>query len=274
MAALSTTNRAIRRSEALQHGDSGQARPSVTFRRGGVVANRFGSSLIEVPLSGSPRTDLICRGIYQGCADFTSSATTDGGGGAVDANGNAEIVPIEAGCWGWFDTGTSSNQITAAHRGRVAYMYDDNTFYATDASGTLSPGGIVEQVAGSDEEFSGKVRIWIPPPALAPMVWALFGNVTGNGESPGMQAVNATLMAGTVTINTGITVAANSEVIPVMIGALTGTTNLAMLGELKASRVAGAPGVGTVVIQAYGDDGALDVDAAGAIRVIILTPQA
>lgn len=91
---------------------------------------------------------------------------------------------------------------------------------------------------------------------------------------PAMQAVNATLAAGTITIATGITVAASSEVVPVLIGALTGSTNFASLGELKASRVNGAPGVGTVVIQAYGADGALDVDAAGAIRVLIFTPKA
>jgi hypothetical protein len=91
--------------------------------------------------------------------------------------------------------------------------------------------------------------------------------------APAMQAANATLVAGTVTISAGITVAADSEVLPVLIGALSGTTNFGQVGELKASRVVGAPGVGTVVIQAYGDDGALDVDAAGAIRVVILTPQ-
>lgn len=91
--------------------------------------------------------------------------------------------------------------------------------------------------------------------------------------APAMQAVDATLVAGTVTIAAGITVAADSEVIPVLIGALTGSTNFGSLGELKASRVNGAPGVGTVVIQAYGADGALDSDAAGAIRVVILTPQ-
>jgi hypothetical protein len=90
--------------------------------------------------------------------------------------------------------------------------------------------------------------------------------------APGMQAVNATLSSGTITISSGITVAANSEVVPLLIGALSGTTNFGSLGELKTSRVVGGPGVGTVVIQAYGDDGALDSDAAGAIRVVILTP--
>jgi hypothetical protein len=90
--------------------------------------------------------------------------------------------------------------------------------------------------------------------------------------TPKFQAVNATLASGTITINSAITVATASEVIAYPIGALSGTTNLACLGELKASRVNGGPGTGTVVIQAYGDDGAIDADAAGAIRVLILTP--
>lgn len=90
---------------------------------------------------------------------------------------------------------------------------------------------------------------------------------------PGMQAVNATLASGTVTINTGITVAAGSEVVPQFIGDITGTTNLAGLREVKASRVNGAPGVGTIVVTAVGDDGLIDSDAAGAIRVLIFAPQ-
>lgn len=102
--------------------------------------------------------------------------------------------------------------------------------------------------------------------------YALQSQVDGLG-APSMQAVNATLALGTITISTGITVAADSEVIPLQIGAITGSTNFGSLRELKASRVPGAPGVGTVVIQAVGNDGALDVDAAGAIRVLILTPQ-
>lgn len=92
-------------------------------------------------------------------------------------------------------------------------------------------------------------------------------------SAPAMQAVDATLASGTITINSGITVASTSEVIPVLIGPITGSTNFAWVGELKSSRVNGAPGVGVVVVQAYGTDGALDADAAGAIRVIILTPQ-
>ena len=92
-------------------------------------------------------------------------------------------------------------------------------------------------------------------------------------QAPAMQAVNATLSSGTITINTGITVATDSEVIPIVIGNITGSTNFGCLRELKSSRVNGAPSTGTVVITAVGNDGLIDSDAAGAIRVVILTPQ-
>lgn len=91
--------------------------------------------------------------------------------------------------------------------------------------------------------------------------------------APAMQAVNATLVSGTATINTAIAVAADSEVIAYPKGAITGSSNFGCVRELAASRVVGAAGVGTVVIEAVGADGAKDADAAGAVRVVILTPQ-
>lgn len=103
--------------------------------------------------------------------------------------------------------------------------------------------------------------------------WALDISVSSQGFLS-IQAGDATLASGTVTVNTGITVTTSSEVIPVGIGPLSGTTNLAGLYELKASRVAGGAGVGTIVLRAMGDDGAIDADAAGAIRYVIIEPPA
>lgn len=159
------------------------------------------------------------------------------------------------------DAGTP---LTQEHIGGVAYGIDDQTVSALgdDAVGVpwlISTGGGTSLRAGVYVEFNGG--------ALGAEAFALAA------AAPAMQAVNATLVAGTVTIAAGITVAANSEVIPLLIGPITGSTNFASLEELKASRVAGAPGVGTVVIEALNNSGALDVDAAGAIRVVILTPQ-
>ncbi len=150
--------------------------------------------------------------------------------------------------------------IAAANRfnGQIRVKLDDDTIWTFDSGSSASTSDwVIVPSAGTGRWLRNHV-------SLTDLVTL---------DVPAMQAVNATLASGTITISTGITVAANSEVIPLLIGALTGTTNFGSLGELKASRVNGAPGVGTVVIQAYGDDGALDADAAGAIRVVILTPQ-
>jgi hypothetical protein len=89
-----------------------------------------------------------------------------------------------------------------------------------------------------------------------------------------MQAVDATLVNGTVTINTVIVVAADSEIVAFPKGAITGSANFACVQELIASRTPGGAGVASIVIQAVGADGAIDADAAGAVRVVILTPLA
>jgi hypothetical protein len=105
-------------------------------------------------------------------------------------------------------------------------------------------------------------------------VVAALNEVKANAiAAPAYQAGTATLVSGTVDVATGITVAANSRVIPLMIGDITGSTNFAGLREIKSSRVNGAPGVGTIRLQAVGADGQLDADAAGAIDFVILTPQ-
>lgn len=110
--------------------------------------------------------------------------------------------------------------------------------------------------------------------AAAEAAQATADDALALGEAaPAMQAVAATLVSGTIEITEGIVVAANSEVQPILIGNITGSTNFATLRERKASRVNGADGVGAITVDAVGSDGLLDSDAAGAIRVLIFTPQ-
>ncbi len=87
-----------------------------------------------------------------------------------------------------------------------------------------------------------------------------------------VQAVDATLVSGTVTISTVVVVDADSEVVAFPKGVITGSTNFGCVRELIASRVTGIAGVANLVIEAVGADGAKDVDAAGAVRVLIFTP--
>lgn len=190
---------------------------------------------------GTAATGLVALGRAKKTTDNTAGAD-----GAMTAE-------AEPGIFRW----ANGDSIAAADRWKAAYVGDNQTMHKDGAGKSF--GGIIVDV---DSE-----GVWVA--TFPHMTEAL---VSGAGI-PVMQAVNATLASGTITINSGITVAANSEVIPVLIGAITGSTSFASVGELKASRVNGAPGTGTVVIQAYGANGALDNDAAGAIRVTILTPQ-
>jgi hypothetical protein len=162
--------------------------------------------------------------------------------------------------------------LTQADIGGTAYGLDDQTVTAdpTGASPLGTPWVISD---GSGTNLRAGVYVELPAGALAATIASLLASAASAANAPTMQAVNATLASGTITINTGITVAANSEVIAYPKGAITGSTNFGCVRELVASRVAGAPGVGTLVIEAVGNNGALDSDAAGAIRVVILTPQ-
>lgn len=183
------------------------------------------------------------RPVGRFASDVDNSA---GNAGDLDAD-------VEQGTFAW----TNGDSITIADIGKPCFVSAANTVTKGQGDGSRPFAGII---AGVDTDG----------------VWVAMGlHVQGFASgTPQMQAVDATLASGTITINTGIYVAADSEVVPVLIGALTGSTNFGSLGELKASRVVGAPGTGEVVIQAYGADGALDADAAGDIRVLIFTPLA
>lgn len=169
-----------------------------------------------------------------------------------------------------FGNDDGGTPIAQAHIGGTAYGLDDQTVTAT-ATGNSAVGTPWIVSTGGSTSLRAGVYVELAPGALA----ALLGESAALASAaPSMQAVDATLSSGTITISTGITVAADSEVSAYPKGVITGSTNFAMVRELFASRVAGAPGVGTVVIEAITNGGVLDSDAAGAIRVVILTPQA
>lgn len=123
-----------------------QSRPSITYRPGSIVCHRVGSELMEVPLSATPRTDLVVDGIFVGVSKFVSSSDTDAGGGSLDANGNPEMITGRPGTLGYFATGSGVNEITADDIDKPCFLYDDDTVYLTDASGTLSFAGFVVDV--------------------------------------------------------------------------------------------------------------------------------
>lgn len=85
-----------------------------------------------------------------------------------------------------------------------------------------------------------------------------------------LQIATGTISAGEATISTNIVVTADSYVIAMPTANVTGSTNFACLSNTRASNVAGAAGVGSVLIRALGSDGAKDADAAGAFVALII----
>ena len=85
-----------------------------------------------------------------------------------------------------------------------------------------------------------------------------------------LQIATGTISSGEATINTNIVVTSNSYVIAMPTANVTGSTNFACLSNTRASNVAGAAGVGSVLIRALGSDGAKDADAAGAFVALII----
>lgn len=99
---------------------------------------------------------------------------------------------------------------------------------------------------------------------------ALAELATINGNVTKMQVAGGTFAAGTATINTGITVTASTDAFVVMSAVVTGSVNVGCFAHLKASNVVGGAGVGAVTLNILGDDGAVDGDAAGAFRVLLI----
>jgi hypothetical protein len=123
---------------------------------------------------------------------------------------------------------------------------------------------------GGGTSLRAGVYIELAPGSLAALAAEAYAFAAA---APSMQTASATLVAGTATINTNVIITAESRVIANPTGVLTGTTNYAQCRELTASRVEGIAGVGSIVVEALTNTGVLDSDAAGAIHVIILTPQ-
>ena len=139
-----------------------QAKPSIAFYGGWLVGRARGSALCEIPTSTAPNPALMIEGVvdYIESPPFTSSATTDSGGGAVDPitlqPQDIRIVPAPT---GWFDTGTSTHQIKAQHIGLRCYAFDNNTLYLDDLNGQLPYAGIVDDVkAGATTTAAVRLR--------------------------------------------------------------------------------------------------------------------
>lgn len=187
-----------------------------------------------------------------GIADATTRfAGTTAEAAFQDLGGRINLAVADA-------TALQAVSATVRTNGMVCVKLDDDTVWTFDSASSASASNwVIVPSAGTGRWLRSHMT-------LADLTTLVV---------PSMQAVNATLSSGTIAITTGIVVATASEVIPYGIGNITGSTNFAGLRERKSARVNGGSGVGAVTIDAVGADGLIDADAAGAIRVLILTPN-
>jgi hypothetical protein len=144
---------------------------------------------------------------------------------------------------------SATNTLTVAHRGNAVYAEDDQTVGFSASAGPFA--GILEEVDSDG-------------------VWVRIGD---NSDGPIVQTGTATLASGTTTVSTGVVLRSDSIVFAFPTTAITGSTNFGCVQELAASRVNGAAGTASMVIRALGADGAIDADAAGTVRWVVITPQ-
>jgi hypothetical protein len=142
--------------------------------------------------------------------------------------------------------------------GSLAYAVDDHTVGTSHVSSTLKVAGIF---MGLEPDSGGKVRVFHTATPLS----APFGINS-------LQLVTGTLVSGlcTVTVGVGQKVTATTRAIPFMQAVVTGSANVGTLTHMVASNVAGGNGVGQVLFQMLGSDGATDVDAAGAFAALLI----
>jgi len=227
-----------------------QAKPSVSFYGGWLVGRVRGSALCEIPTSTAPNPALMIEGVveYIESPPFTSSSTTDSGGGAVDAiTLQPQNIRIVTAPTGWFDTGSSTHQIKQQHIGLRCYAYDNTTLYLDDLNGQLPYAGIVDDVKPGNPTTAAVRLRFDPRPdgvptegevnvarAVATSIGAYTGTTTGT------LTVTAT---GALGAQDGVTLAAGDVVlIP------EGLTNQSALSDAGPYEVINAGGTGVSAV--------------------------
>lgn len=206
---------------------------------------------------------LIAVGIARSSVDNSGGAPGDKSVAvltSIDGSGGRRVFPLL--------NAAAGAACTQANVGRDVFIAGPNTVRKDDNGGTCSRAG---KCWGFDRDGMVLVEFDIDPDAVG--IAALEADVTAlQAAAIAMQAADVPIASGTGTLAAGITIAANSEVLIKAKSLVTGSTNFASYEEDESARVVGGPGVGSVTINALGNDGNVDADAAGTVRIVILTP--
>jgi hypothetical protein len=189
-------------------------------------------------VNATTATGLVCIGICDGLTlkpGFTADNSTGSNG--------AFLVRVHPGVFD-LQYGTAGDAITQANVGQLAYLIDNQTVSPSSAGGTRSPAGLIVG-------FNTPIYV-----ASGPTARVVLGGVFAQLPSTSIlvQSGTGTLSSGVLTVNTGITVSAQSVVIATR-NTPGGTLSTNGLDAPSASRVVGGPGTGTIVINAILDNG-------------------
>lgn len=212
------------------------------------------------------------------------NGTTIAAGGALTTGQVLRATAADAAGWGAVNLAAAAavtGVLPAANVGGVNGA-------TVPAAGALTTGNVL-QVSGASALSYGAVNLAggsnyvtgaLPGANMAAAVAGVSaGAVTAADQTwinstPSIQEATVTLASGTATINTVITLAANSRILCNPVGDITGSTDYAHCREKFASRVNGGAGVASAVIEALAANGTKDADAAGDVHLVILTPHA
>jgi len=203
------------------------ARSNVIFYKGAVICKRRGSKYVEIPDSGSPRSDLIPVGICTAKVDSTG------------LNDGDVSVCVEAGAYRDFMTGSGANEVTADMVTETVYLYDDETLYATDNDGTLSPAGELVFVDANEHDGSPQLAVYFDWETM--VLLSDIAALQSSAAALNVQGGTGTLVAGVATITATIT-ATSTIVVSIRdpgAGAITGMVGFSVP---VADRTVGAPG--------------------------------
>lgn len=159
-----------------------------------------------------------------------------------------------------FTNSAGGDEITQADYGKPVFLVDNDTAAKTSGSGTRSVLGICMGL------LDGAPLVMIGPHISAALRAFL---ALGGGTLSNFQIATGTITNGVCTINTAIVVTASTYAIGVPLAAITGSTNVGPVAFIDASKVPGAPTVGTIVFNVLGNNGAVDADAAGSLVAFI-----
>jgi hypothetical protein len=235
----------------IQHGDDAIPKTTPGALAANVVVKRGQAMLRNA--SGYVTTTAAAGCTSAGVA-WEDADNTGGADGAVSVDLIEGLVDLAI--------GTSTDVLAESDAPCACYFIDNQTVGKQPASGATvrSRGGLF---MGLDPE-NGQAKVIVGP--VGDILARAVGGASGAG---GVQAGTVTLVAGTKTVNTGITITSSSKVF-VSLNTPGGGTQGVKYKVPDASLVVGGPGTGTFIVTGVDNAGATVATDVSTINYLIV----